>query len=69
MLLNYITLVFAYQKKSALKSLHILQNRSLKAAHNLPSIFPKLALYKDISKSVLIIYGLYKMRLLLLLIR
>lgn len=63
--LNYLTLIYGFRKNAELKSLQIIQNKSLKTVFNLPQLFPTLTLYKDVVKTVLPIYGIYKMQLLI----
>lgn len=62
---NYMPLIYAHRKTTELKSLQRTQNKALKIVYNLPLMYPTRSLYKDISKSVLPIYGLYKMQLLI----
>lgn len=63
--LNYLPIIYAYKKSNELKSLQRAQNKALKTVFNLPITFSTLNLYKDVSKTVLPVFGLYKMKLLL----
>ncbi|XP_075163257.1 uncharacterized protein LOC142235890 [Haematobia irritans] len=63
--LNYLPIIYGYKKNSDLKSLQILQNRALKIVYNLPERYPTFLLYRDVAKSVLPVFGLYKKQVLI----
>lgn len=63
--LNYLAVLYGWKKSTELKSLQRVQNRALKAVANLPITHPTISLFNDVFKSVLPIYGIYKMQLLL----
>ena len=59
--LNCLYIPYAHKKnKTSLKSLEMLQNRALKIVYKLPLMYRIYSLYKDVSKTILPIYGLYK---------
>ena len=60
MRLNYLAIVYAHNKNNtSLKSLQILQNKALKIVYKLPLMYSTIALYKDVSKTILPIYDLH----------
>lgn len=63
--LNYLAIIYGYNKSSELKSLQRTQNKALKTVFNLPLTYSTLSLYKDVSASILPVHGLYKLQLLL----
>lgn len=63
--LNYLPILYAYKETNKLKSLQRTQNKALKTVFNLPLMHPTISLYNDISPTILSVYGLYKMSLLL----
>lgn len=63
--LNYLTAVYGWKKCNELKSLQRCQNKALKVVANLPIMFPTMSLYKDKFKTVLPIYGTYKLQILI----
>lgn len=64
--LNYLAIIYAHNKhNNSLKSLQCMQNKALKIIFRLPILFPTITLYKDISKTILPIYGLYEYQVLM----
>lgn len=62
---NYLAICYGFKKTSELKSLQRMQNKALKVVSNLPMRHSTVSLYKDVFKTVLPIYGIYKMQLLI----
>lgn len=62
---NYMAIIYAHRKTAELKSLQRTQNKALKIVYNLPLLYSTRSLYEDITKTVLPVYGLYKIQLLL----
>lgn len=63
--LNYLAFIYGCYKSNELKSLQRAQNKALKTVFNLPLSFSTLSLYRDVSATILPVYGLYKMQLIL----
>lgn len=64
--LGYLAVVYAYNRNSnSLKSLQSMQNRALKIVYNLPLTYSTIALYKDVAKTILPIYGLHEYQVLM----
>lgn len=63
--LNYLPIIYGHKKSNEFKSLQRTQNRALKTVFNLPLTYPTICLYRDVSPTVLPVFGLYKMQLIL----
>ena len=63
--LNYLITWYGYKNTTELKSLQVLQNKSLKLIHNLPLLYPTLTLYQDVCKPIMPICAQYKYKLLI----
>lgn len=63
--INYLLIIYGSKNSTDLKSLQRVQNRALKVIYNLPLLYSTLSLYKDVTKTILPIIGLYKMRVLM----
>lgn len=62
---SYLPIIYANKTTSELKSLQRTQNKAIKLVFNLPITFSTYYLYKEVSKTILPIYGLYKFQLLM----
>lgn len=60
---NYLPIIYLHKKNTEFRSLQRSQNKALKIVYNLPQTFSTISLYKDVSKTILPIYGLYKLQL------
>lgn len=61
---NYLAILYGHKNSSELKSLQRMQNKALKVVSGVAITYPTASIYKDLFKTVLPIYGIYKMQLL-----
>lgn len=63
--LSYLAILYGYKRTYELKSLQRMQNKALKVVFNLPLMYSTVSLYKNVSKTVLPMYGICKLQLLI----
>ena len=57
--LNYMPMTYAFRKSTDLKPIQRLQNKAIRLVYNIPRTQSPLSLYRDVSKTILPVFGLY----------